>query len=314
MVLAHFSQSISRHHTIYLLYACFFASGGVFANLQTGNTIVVAVRTAGKPLAQHRFAFLKSIAAVISYSLGATVFNLLHRKIDAVGPDEEGVQDGSSSRSTRNATVRWKLMLSFLIQAICIAVAAVLAQRHIVSNQKISDTSQFSSGNERNPAGAPNYLDLLPIALLAFEAAGQVCLSRVLSFADLPTIVISTLYHDHIADSLFLSRDIKIAREEAAKSSGDQFTEPDQEQDQASQDHQEKSGKRKTFWHNIWLVSNGRQKRQVYRTVCIVCLVAGATTGAQVGRYGGGVWAALWVAVGVKVSVLGAVRCWAAEG
>lgn len=43
-------------------------------------------------------------------------------------------------------------MLSFLIQAICIAIAAALAQGHAVSNRKISDTSNFSSGNKRKPA------------------------------------------------------------------------------------------------------------------------------------------------------------------
>jgi len=40
-------------------------------------------------------------------------------------------------------------MLSFLVQAICVAVAAALAMAHAVSNQKVSDTSKFSSGNKK---------------------------------------------------------------------------------------------------------------------------------------------------------------------
>ncbi|KAK5093600.1 hypothetical protein LTR70_004589 [Exophiala xenobiotica] len=187
-------------------------------------------------------------------------------------------------------------MLSFLVQAICVAVAAALAMAHVVSNQKVSDTSKFSSGNKKKSTENDNYLDLLPIALLAFEAAGQVCLSRVLSFSDLPTIAISTLYHDQVADSLYLTRDFKLAR----KGSPVNVSEQDG-----------KKRKTKGWFRRLMLVNGGRQKRQVYRTVCIVCLVLGATTGAQFVRFGA--WAALWCAVGVKVGVLVAVACWAGE-
>jgi len=167
--------------------------------------------------------------------------------------------------------------------------SAVIAHPHLVDYRLIPSYRR-----------SDNYLDLLPIGLLAFEAAGQVCLSRVLSFSDLPTIAISTLYHDQIADSLYLTHDLKLARETAQ----DSASEPDGEQDG------EKT-KANGYFQRLMLVNGGRQKRQVYRTVCIVCLVVGATTGAQVGRFGA--WAALWCAVGVKVGVLVAVACWRGE-
>ena len=64
---------------------------------------------------------------------------------------------------------------------------------------------QFSSGSEvleEINEDHLNHKDLIPIVILAFEAAGQVCLSRVLSLIELPTIVISTLYHDWTGDLL----------------------------------------------------------------------------------------------------------------
>jgi len=83
--------------------------------------------------------------------LGALIFNIIHRKLDAVSPEEEAAIDEFLTRRTRNPTLRWKLMLSFLIQAFCIALAAALAQGHVVSNQKISDAFSSSSGNKKMP-------------------------------------------------------------------------------------------------------------------------------------------------------------------
>ena len=142
-----------------------------------------------------------------------------------------------------------------------------------------------------------DYLDLIPISLLAFEAAGQVCLSRVLSFADLPTIVISTLYHDHVADSLYFQQDLKLAREGKNQACWEGT-------DNVSNEEKKPPG----CVQRLMLVSGGRQKRQVYRVVCILCLLAGATTGANVRRLGAA--PALWVAVSVKLGVLTAVACW----
>lgn len=47
--------------------------------------------------------------------------------------------------------------------------------------------------------------DLLPIALLSFQAAGKVVASRVLEHTQLPTIVISVLYTDLVSDPSFFS-------------------------------------------------------------------------------------------------------------
>lgn len=91
-----------------------------------------------------------------------------------------------------------------MVQTLLIIAAAALATSGVISNQPFI-VGQFSSGShtsEEINEGHQNYLDLLPIVILAFEAAGQVCLSRVLSLIELPTIVLSTLYHDWTADLL----------------------------------------------------------------------------------------------------------------
>lgn len=85
-----------------------------------------------------------------------------------------------------------------------VITAAALVTAGVVSNQPFV-IGQFSSGSHTTgevDKEHRNYMDLLPIILLAFEAAGQVCLSRVLSLIELPTIVLSTLFHDWTGDLL----------------------------------------------------------------------------------------------------------------
>ena len=87
--------------------------------------------------------------------MGAILFNVIHRKSDSLSREEaqdEGEILQVPLRIRRNATVRWKLMLSFLIQAVCIGVSAALAQGHAISNQRMSSTTRFSSGNKKRPA------------------------------------------------------------------------------------------------------------------------------------------------------------------
>lgn len=101
---------------------------------------------------------------------------------------------------------------------------------------------------------------------------------------------------------MFLIRDIKLAKD--ASRAG-----------VSAEGKTEKGTGRREGWYaftrRLMTVSGGREKKQLYRTVCIVCLIVGATTGAQLGRFG--VWAALWCAMGVKVGILGVVACWRAD-
>lgn len=166
---------------------------------------------------------------------------------------------------------RWTLFTSFIVQSTLLVVTAALAHSGWISTKPFRSGS-FSSASSRNPEGYDNYLDLIPIAFLAFEAAGQVCLSRVLVVNELPTIVISTLYHDFMADALRW-RQLWI--------------------------------KRKSTWAFV-----EEQKRQIRRLACIVALFAGAIVGGFLYASPGGLVAALWTAAGTKVVVSVAWCLW----
>ena len=49
------------------------------------------------------------------------------------------------------------------------------------------------------------WIDLIPISLLSFQAAGKIVASRVLQYNALPTVVLTTIYNDLMADPSLLS-------------------------------------------------------------------------------------------------------------
>ncbi len=146
-----------------------------------------------------------------------------------------------------------------------IIVAALLVPLNVVSNLPFI-SGEFSSGTPGQEFGPPNYLDLLPVAVLAFEAAGQVCLSRVLSLIELLTIVLSTLYHDFTAD-------LYGTREAWRKSSS---------------------------FRDFILVQWRRQEK---RLASIVALFVGGLVGGQMYKSVAGMAGALWMAAGLKGAI-----------
>lgn len=147
--------------------------------------------------------------------------------------------------------------------------AATLAQTDVISSTS-KECGTFSSGTPLEPGD--RFLDLLGIALLALESAGQVCLSRVLLLNELPTIVLSTLYHDLLAESLSIMRCWK---ESSAR------------------------------WE--YLVT---QKKQIRRLACILALFAGAVVGGRVFRSRDRLGAAPWLAAGIKIVISVAWCLW----
>lgn len=49
-----------------------------------------------------------------------------------------------------------------------------------------------------------NWKELLPIALLSFQSAGQIVGSRVLGLAEVPTVVLTSMLHDITTDPALL--------------------------------------------------------------------------------------------------------------
>lgn len=83
---------------------------------------------------------------------------------------------------------RWTLIVSFLLQAFLIFLAAIVIQTNVVEGrlEKIGDEM--------------DWLHLVPIALLSIQAPGQLCLCRDASINEVPTLVVTTIIYDFASD------------------------------------------------------------------------------------------------------------------
>ncbi|KEF60981.1 uncharacterized protein A1O9_02545 [Exophiala aquamarina CBS 119918] len=252
-----------------IIIICFFISGLIdsvafnswncFVQMQTGNTVFAALGLGGQPQASHDQQYYKSLTSIAAFCLGTLFFSALHRY-------PTGLSQQPTSRR------RLIFLTSFLVQTIFITIAAVLVTESLVSNHPF-ETGTFSSGSVKNPAKIPNFLDLCPVAILAFQAAGQVTLSRLLAMLDLPTIVLSTLYHDFTADLYSLRV----------------------------------SWRQRTSLRNFFL---GPQRRQATRLASIVSLFAGGIIGGETYKSRAGMAGALWIAAFLKLAVTIAWLFW----
>ncbi len=88
---------------------------------------------------------------------------------------------------------RSTLVSSFLVQALIVLVTAAVIHAGVV---------------EGNLDAIPDDIDwkqLLPIALLSFQSAGQIVKSRTLGLAEIPTVVLTSMLHDIAVDQAVLS-------------------------------------------------------------------------------------------------------------
>lgn len=81
-------------------------------------------------------------------------------------------------------------MLSFTIQTIFIVVAAAIVNGGLIDG----------SYRTMQPRGSINFNELVIVALLSFQAAGQIVSSRTLKVGDVPTVVITSLLCDMMSD------------------------------------------------------------------------------------------------------------------
>ncbi|EXJ67295.1 uncharacterized protein A1O5_09308 [Cladophialophora psammophila CBS 110553] len=270
----YFLQELDSSYMSVVLVTCFLISGLIdsvafntwncFVNMQTGtplnlltssNTVFAALGLGGQPKASHKQQYYKSLTSIGAFCLGALFFSTLHRY-----PTGRVCQPPLSSRRRLN------LIVSFFVQTVFIVIAASLVSTNEVSNQPFV-AGTFSSGNDEIPASMINFLDLCPIALISFQAAGQVTLSRLLSVVELPTIVLSALYHDVCAD-LYNMRD---------------------------------SWRKSASLWEFFVVSERKQQR---RAACIVALFLGGIIGGEMYKSSAGMGGALWLAAGLKFGIL----------
>jgi hypothetical protein len=140
----------------------------------SGNTIFLALGASGQPISKP-YGWLKSIVSIFFFFCGCGFF-----------------------ASTRfiNPKARGTLMSSFILQTICIVIAAALVQGHVVP-QPIG-TSDI---------GHVNLIELLPLSFLAFQSGGQIVTSRLLGFNEIPTTVLTSVYCDLASDPKFFVKE-----------------------------------------------------------------------------------------------------------
>jgi hypothetical protein len=141
--------------------------------LSTGNTVFLALGASGQPLTRP-YGWLKSLTSICFFLLGCFCF-ALSRYISPL------------YRST--------LSLSFAIQGICIIIAASLVQGGIVPSPKglVAQTDDV------------HFIELIPLAFLAFQSGGQIVTSRLLGFNEVPTTVLTSVYCDIASDPKILA-------------------------------------------------------------------------------------------------------------
>lgn len=133
--------------------------------MQTGNSIFLGLGASNQNTKPYDWA--RSLCSIGCFAMGAFFFSRLHRILGAMR--------------------RGSLVLGFFIQAVLIMLAAVLLEARAVNERQSAD-------------GKPDWRELAPIALLSFQAAGQIVASRVLGVNEVPTVVITSLLCDLMSD------------------------------------------------------------------------------------------------------------------
>ncbi|KAI6350870.1 hypothetical protein MCOR25_010323 [Pyricularia grisea] len=190
--LARLQQDVTLTHADIPILACCSVSGicdsvafsgaNVFVSMQTGNTLFLALGTAGIPADEPKL-WIKCLASMASFWLGCFVFSRISRLL---GPLRKS-----------------SLALLFLMQGSLICVAAALAQTNTAPTfgQTFVGTDRATSIHGLED----DMFVCLPIALLAFQFGGQIVVSRALGFNEVPTTVLTSVYCDLFSDPKILA-------------------------------------------------------------------------------------------------------------
>ncbi|TWU73117.1 hypothetical protein ED733_000370 [Metarhizium rileyi] len=180
-------KKLYQHVDLELAYlpmlACCFVSGltdgtiynayGTFVSMQTGNTIFLALGTSGynnKP-----FGWARSLCSIAFFIAGSFAFS---RFALYLGGRRRGI-----------------MTLSFLMQAMMVIIAASIVQSGVVDG---------SYPSKRRPIDV-DFKELIIIALLSFQAAGQIVSSRTLKVGEVPTVVVTSMLCDLMSDPALFS-------------------------------------------------------------------------------------------------------------
>ncbi|CBF81579.1 YoaK family protein [Aspergillus nidulans FGSC A4] len=168
----HLATEITPHGTDLVLLVCYLITGlldssavfiwGSFVSMQTGNTVYLGLGLSGLDDSGKSQRWLKALISISSFCIGSLFFAAL-------------------ARIFRSSRERGALMLSFVLQMGCVAVAAGIVSFKTQPHAKTDRLGWWNS---------------VPLALVAFQSAGQAVTSRVVGFSGLTSVVLTSVYCD----------------------------------------------------------------------------------------------------------------------
>lgn len=174
----HFQSTIHNYNTDHVLLFCWLTTGlldstifsayRTFVSMQTGNTMFLGLGASNYNTTTRPYGWAKSLTSLICFCFGAFCFSRFGRRF--------------------NPYKRTTLIYSFLMQASIILVCAILVETGVVEGRL-----EYIGDNI-------NWIHEIPIALLSFQAPGQVCLTRDMKFPEVSTVVITTTVYDFGSD------------------------------------------------------------------------------------------------------------------
>ncbi|KAK5105816.1 hypothetical protein LTR62_002119 [Meristemomyces frigidus] len=172
----HMTDDVSKTWGDLILLGCYVVTGlldsssvqvwGSFASMQTGNTIYFGLGLAN-PYGSNRW--IRAGISVACFCIGSFFFARYHRYL--------------------GQRKRWVMVSSFTIQLLLMTAAAMIV----------------TLGPATSTAGPVNEFIAVPIALLAFQSAGQAVTSRVLGYNGLTSVVLTSIYCDLFMDPKLLT-------------------------------------------------------------------------------------------------------------
>lgn len=208
----HIFSPVSQHYTPLPLLLCCLISGlsdsaaynawSTFISMQTGNTIFLALGASEQPFARP-YGWVKSLVSIACFCLGCAAFANAMRAFDRYRSRRQQHHQHQHARQQHQrpwvmGRSRAALAASFAVQSACTLVAAALVQGGVVPvpvDRAALDLSE------------PWSIELVPLAVLAFQAGGQIVASRILGHGEIPTTVLTSVYCDLVSDERIGARD-----------------------------------------------------------------------------------------------------------
>lgn len=158
--------------------ACAFTAANCFTAMVTGNTLFVALGASYLPKSDP-YLWLRSLTALGAFWLGCFLF----ARLRFFGAKRKGV-----------------LFFSMFMQSILLFICAAISQAGKVPGFDARSLGPAWYDDEIHKARIQNQRVLIPLALMGFQAGGQIVTSRVLQINEVPINVLTSLYCDFFSD------------------------------------------------------------------------------------------------------------------